>query len=107
MNLNLLFGSRLPFGPPNSTLYRNAFRIPPYRRVDIGFSKVLISEEKKYESRIAKNIKSAWITLEIFNLLGTNNTISYMWISDIYNRKYAIPNYLTSRRLNLKMVIYL
>lgn len=107
MNLNLLFGSRLPFGPPNSVQYRNAFRIPPYRRVDIGFSKVLISEEKKYESRIAKNIKSAWITLEIFNLLGTNNTISYMWISDIYNRKYAIPNYLTSRRLNLKMVIYL
>ncbi|OFX28341.1 MAG: hypothetical protein A2033_05970 [Bacteroidetes bacterium GWA2_31_9] len=107
MHLNLLFGSRLPFGSPNSVQYRNAFRIPPYRRVDIGFSKVLISEDKKYESKLLKNFKSAWITLEVFNLLGTNNTISYMWISDIYNRKYAIPNYLTSRRLNLKMVIYL
>jgi len=105
MHLNLLFGSRLPFGPPNSVQFRNAFRIPPYRRVDIGFSKVLISEEKKYESKFLSKFNSAWITLEVFNLLGTNNTISYMWISDIYNRKYAIPNYLTSRRLNLKLVL--
>lgn len=104
MQLSLFFGSRLPFGPPNSEEYRSAFRIPPYRRVDIGFSKVLKSDEFESKSKLLNKFKSVWLTTEIFNLLGTNNTISYMWISDIYNRKYAVPNYLTSRRINIKLI---
>jgi hypothetical protein len=45
-------------------------------------------------------LKSLWVSMEVFNLLGTNNTLSYLWISDITNRQYAVPNYLTSRQLN-------
>jgi hypothetical protein len=71
--------------------------------VDIGFSKVLISEEKESAGKLNNIFENLWLTVEIFNLLGTNNTISYMWIADIYNRQYAVPNYLTARRLNIKL----
>ncbi|MBI2966517.1 MAG: TonB-dependent receptor [Bacteroidetes bacterium] len=38
MHLSLLFGTGLPFGPPGSAQYEDTLRIPPYKRVDIGFS---------------------------------------------------------------------
>lgn len=107
MHLNLVFGSGMPFGPPDNTRYRDTLRIPPYRRVDIGFSYMLLGEKKKYvgPKNPLKHFKSIWISLEVFNLLGTNNTLSYLWISDITNRQYAVPNYLTSRRINAKIVM--
>ncbi len=105
MHLCLLFGSRLPFGPPNSERYQDTLRMPPYRRVDIGFSKVLKSESKSLpEHNPFRFFNSIWITLEVFNLLGINNTISYRWITDIRSHQYAVPNYLTSRRLNIKLI---
>ena len=107
MHLNLVFGSGMPFGPPDNTRYRDTLRIPPYRRVDIGFSYMLLGEKKKYvgPKNPLKHFKSIWISLEVFNLLGTNNTLSYLWISDITNRQYAVPNYLTTRRINAKIVM--
>ena len=38
------------------------------------------------------------------NLLQVNNTVSYVWVTDIYGRQYAVPNYLTPRQLNIKLV---
>jgi len=106
MQLNLLFGSGLPFGPPKSERYQHVFRMPPYRRVDIGFSKLIVNDDKTYaESSPMKYVKSIWAGLEIFNLLDTKNTVSYQWISDIRNHQYAVPNFLTSRRLNVKIII--
>lgn len=107
MHLNLVFGTGMPFGPPDYTRYRDTLRIPPYRRVDIGFSYLLLGEKKKFvgPKNPLKYFKSIWISLEVFNLLGTNNTLSYLWISDITNRQYAVPNYLTARRLNAKIVM--
>lgn len=107
MHLNLVFGSGMPFGPPDNTRYRDTLRIPPYRRVDIGFSYMLLGEKKKFvgPKNPLKYFKSIWISLEVFNLLGTNNTLSYLWISDITNRQYAVPNYLTTRRVNAKIVM--
>ncbi|MGY8953034.1 MAG: TonB-dependent receptor, partial [Flavobacteriales bacterium] len=79
-------------------------RMPAYRRVDIGFSYDLLEETRKRNSEsMFRHIKNAWISLEVFNMLGINNTISYLWIRDINNRVYGIPNYLTNRRLNLKI----
>jgi CarboxypepD_reg-like domain/TonB-dependent Receptor Plug Domain len=103
MHLNLLFGSGLPFGPPNSERYLAVNRMPSYRRVDIGFSKE-ISGAKSKSNFVSTYFKSIWITAEIFNLLGVNNTISHIWVTDISNRQYAVPNSLTSRRLNLKII---
>lgn len=48
-------------------------------------------------------MKSLTLSLEVFNLLGINNTVSYLWIKDVTNRMYAVPNYLTNRLLNLRL----
>ena len=41
--------------------------------------------------------------LEVFNMLGINNTINHNWIQDVNGRYYAVPNFLTGRRVNLKV----
>ena len=106
MSMTLFYGSRLPFGPPNGNRYMDTFRMPPYRRVDVGFSKSLINTENGISQNGKKNkIKDVWIGLELYNLFDINNTISYVWISDIKNQMYAVPNYLTGRRINLKVAV--
>ncbi|MFA6125908.1 MAG: TonB-dependent receptor [Bacteroidales bacterium] len=102
-HLNLLFGTGLPFGPPGNQELKSSLRVPPYRRVDIGFSKILIDGNKRSTNRYLKNFKSLWLSLEIFNLLDINNTVSHIWIYDITNRQYSVPNYLTGRRFNVKL----
>jgi hypothetical protein len=78
--------------------------MPAYRRVDIGFSaKIFDGKNVKYKKSWKKNVNTIWATLEIFNLLGVTNTISYTWVKDVYNTTYAVPNYLTARRVNFKL----
>jgi hypothetical protein len=106
MQLVLLFGTALPFGPPGDDRYKDVLRTPTYRRVDIGFSKQLIGDEvkKKPTGKVLRGIESLWISLEVFNLLQVSNVASYTWITDVSNaRKYAVPNYLTGRQLNLRV----
>ncbi len=104
VNLHFVYATGLPFGPPTHERYKDLERMPAYRRVDIGFSYDLLKETRKRNSEsMFRHIKNAWISLEVFNMLGINNTISYLWIRDINNRVYGIPNYLTNRRLNLKI----
>ncbi|PKP53329.1 MAG: TonB-dependent receptor [Bacteroidetes bacterium HGW-Bacteroidetes-1] len=106
VHLKLLFGSRLPFGPPNTERYQQTRRMPEYRRVDIGFSKQLIIEgSNKSQNAVLQHIKNMWVSLEVFNLLQINNTISYIWVKDVNNIQYGVPNYLTPRQLNLKFVV--
>jgi len=107
--MSLHYGSGLPTSPPENETNENFFRMPPYRRVDIGLSKVLKDENATIGDKgLFKNFKTAWVSLEIFNLLGINNTISYTWITTVNNmngmvNQFAVPNYLTSRRINLKL----
>lgn len=106
VHLNLVFGTGLPVGPPDLNRFRDTLRIPPYRRVDIGFSALLLNGRKdKYNERFASKFKAIWFSVEVFNLLGVSNTISYSWLKDNYNTVYAVPNYLTSRRLNAKLQV--
>ena len=106
MSLTLFYGSRLPFGPPQWERYMDVFRMPPYRRADVGFSKILIDEKKPGLKRKGHfGIKDAWIGLELFNMFDINNTVSYYWITDIDNAMHAVPNYLTGRRINLKLSV--
>jgi hypothetical protein len=107
-NLTLIFGSGLPFGPPDSPLYKRTYRYPPYRRVDLGFSKLLIGEKTKFkEKNPLRYIDNAWISLEVFNLFQISNTVSYIWVTDVNGRQYAVPNYLTPRTINLKLIVEL
>ena len=107
MYLNLVYGSGFPFGPPDHNRYGDTLNMPSYRRVDIGFLKVIVDENTKKENKLGwkKYFSSAQIGLEVFNLLDINNTISYLWLQDITGRTWAVPNYLTSRRLNLRFLM--
>ena len=105
MHLNMIYGSGLPFGPPKSEKFEDILRIPDYRRVDIGFSAILKSEGKKSKIKFLNFLESAWISAEVFNLLDINNTVSYLWVTDVSSRQYAVPNYLTSRQLNFKLLL--
>ena len=105
MHLTLLFGSGLPFGPPGNDRYKDKLKMPPYRRVDIGFSKQILGGNSRWNPhrKLWNACSSIWISAEVFNLLQVSNTVSYTWITDITNRQYAVPNYLTSRQLNVRL----
>ena len=107
MPLNLIYGTGLPFGPPESEKHQDILRIPDYRRVDIGFSAVLKNENKFGNIKWLNYFKSIWLSAEVFNLIDIDNTVSYLWVSDVNGRQYAVPNYLTSRQLNFKLIINL
>jgi hypothetical protein len=103
MYLNLVVGTGLPFGPPNNLANRAALKAPPYRRVDIGFSKVIsLGDKTKW---LGKRFETIWLGLEILNLIGAENTISYTWIKDVYDVQYAVPNTLSTRFLNLRVQV--
>ncbi len=98
--VSLYFGTGLPFGPPSFDRYKDVLRTPTYRRVDIGFSRELFDRRNAVPGG-----STGFISLEIFNILGIRNTINHTWIEDVNGRLYAIPNYLTNRRVNLKIGI--
>ena len=104
MHLNLVYGSGLPFGPPKGERYQDILRIPSYRRVDIGFS-VNLKSKQLSKAKWLNVFDKIWFSAEVFNLLDINNTVSYIWISDITGRQYAVPNYMTSRQLNGKLIL--
>tara|TARA_B100001250_G_scaffold29687_1_gene24433 strand:+ start:5697 stop:8132 length:2436 start_codon:yes stop_codon:yes gene_type:complete len=103
MQLSLTYGTGLPFGPPNSERFEQISRIPSYKRLDIGFSRLIKKDKKTTKSRLINYFKSIWASIEVFNLIGIQNTSSYIWVSDAANNYYAVPNYLTGRLLNLKL----
>ncbi len=106
MQLSLMFGSALPFGPPGDERYNDILRTPTYRRVDLGFSKQIIGEDipRSQKKNFSSHLQSLWIGLEVFNLLQVSNVASYTWVTDVSNaNQYAVPNYLTGRQLNLRI----
>ena len=104
MNLTLIYGSGLPFGPPDAPRAQQTLRMPAYRRVDIGLTKQLITPQTKFSAKNPfRGFNNMWVALEIFNLLQISNTVSYLWVTDINNNPYAVPNYLTPRTVNLKI----
>ncbi|MBV6440752.1 MAG: TonB-dependent receptor [Haliscomenobacteraceae bacterium CHB4] len=106
MQLNFTIGTGLPFGiPDNNVIYRNPYRFANYYRVDIGFGfqlwkKDWLSRKPHHFLRFTRN---TWASLEVFNLLAVANEASNTWIKAITNVQYAIPNYLTGRRVNLRV----
>jgi hypothetical protein len=106
MNLNLIYGSGLPYGPPTHKKYQQVLSMRPYRRVDIGTAFIIKDENKTYTTKNAlRHIKGLWINLDVFNVLGLNNEVSITWIKDISNQLYPVPNNLSARLLNFKVSI--
>jgi len=104
MSLKVVWADGLPFGPPDSDKSFATLRMPPYRRVDIGLSRILVGgEDKIMEAGLLRNFKNIWIGVDCFNLLDIRNVNSYYWVTDINNSQWAVPNYLTGRQFNIRL----
>lgn len=104
--MNFLYGSNMPYNIPRSIKYRNGLVIDPYIRIDLGFSALLVDSERSARRSHSpfRNFENIWLSLEVFNLIDRDNTISYMLIKDFSNTVFALPNRLTPRLVNLKLV---
>jgi hypothetical protein len=49
-------------------------------------------------------VKNIIFRLEVLNVLEADNTISYQWIEDVNGNNLAIPNSLSARYFNLKIM---
>lgn len=106
MHMNLIYGSGLPFGVKDDNLvFRNTFRYKAYQRVDLGFSWLVFDREKQKKGGMFSWTRNVWMSLEVFNLLGIENVASNTWIKSVFEQQYAIPNNLTSRRVNFRFKI--
>jgi hypothetical protein len=104
-HVNFVYGSGMRTGFPRDFLQRTVIRYPGYNRVDIGFSK-MIRYRTSDQLRDKKHaISQLWATLEVFNLFGRSNTVSYEWVKDLENYWFAIPQYLSARLLNVRLVM--
>lgn len=106
MNMNFTVGTGLPFGIlQNNVVARNTYRYSPYHRIDIGFSYLLWDENRRARGGRSpfKFSRRAWMSLEVFNLLQVANAASNTWVKTTQNQYFAVPNYLTSRRINLRL----
>ncbi|MBC7125087.1 MAG: carboxypeptidase-like regulatory domain-containing protein [Bacteroidales bacterium] len=104
VNLTGVYGSGLPM-LDSSVPDQKSFRMPSYKRIDVGFTKSFIDNGK----RLVRNLKVANLSVgvDIFNLFNFNNTVSYLWVQTVANQegnsyRFAVPNYLTSRRVNVR-----
>ena len=105
VHLNAIYGSNMSYNIPGSVKYRNGLIIPAYIRVDMGFSALLLSEKSVRRSHSPfRKFENIWASLEVFNLINRENTISFQLIKDFSNTVYALPNRLTPRLINLKIV---
>ena len=100
MTLRLAYADGLPFGPPHSGIERMQFRAPAYKRADIGLS-YLLARGKENGSWY----RNLWLAADCLNLLGISNVNSYYWVTDVTNNQFAVPNYLTGRRFNVRFTI--
>lgn len=97
MTLRLAFADGLPFGAPHRGLEVVQFRAPAYKRADIGMSYRVIKK--------GKGIKNLWLGIDCLNLFGISNVNSYYWVTDVTNKQWAVPNYLTGRQINGKIKV--
>ncbi len=99
MTLRLSYADGLPFGAPHRGLDSQSFRAPAYKRADIGMSYLALHNFKA--------IKNIWLGVDCLNLFGISNVNSYYWVTDVSNRQWAVPNYLTGRQINGKIIVEL
>lgn len=106
MSLQGTYADGLPFGPPHTGREKHLFNAPAYKRVDIGMSyRLLNNEENIYRTGIRRYLRNVWLGIDAFNLLDINNVNSYYWVRDINNNNYAVPNYLTGRQINFRVLV--
>ena len=101
MTLRLAYADGLPFGAPHRGIEQQSFRAPAYKRADIGMAWLAY----KNVQRSTFHLQRLWIGLDCLNLFGISNVNSYYWVTDVTNRQWAVPNYLTGRQINGKITV--
>jgi hypothetical protein len=105
VHLMVIYGTGLPYSGPSYSRPADVYSLGAYRRVDVGFSRVIIRKNKN-----TFGIKTIWLTAEILNLLDAKNKVSYDWMRTVESSEgvdaiFAIPNYLTGRSFNAKVTV--
>jgi hypothetical protein len=106
-HINIAFVTGIPTISSFNDRYDQYHRLPAYRRVDMGITKLIKGPDSNVPGvKLLKYFNEVYTGVEIFNLMDINNTISYLWIKTVNNlsgdmRTFAVPNYLTGRSLNL------
>ncbi len=106
--LNLVYTTGVPGGSPNNAdpyIFQN--RLRDYRRADLGISYIFADENNPNpKGHWLHKFKALNMGFEIFNLFNNQNSITNTWVRDVETQHLvAIPNFLTSRVLNLKFSI--
>lgn len=106
MYLNLVYSTGVPGGSPSFAdpyLFQN--RLRDYRRADLGISYIFVDKDKTYSrDHWLRSFKELSVGFEIFNLFNNQNSITNTWVRDVDSKnQFAVPNFLTSRVLNLRL----
>lgn len=103
--VNVVYGTGLPFSPPNQPDLRGTNALETsYKRVDLGFSKVISLKSEASPRAHFYTFESLWLGLEILNVLGANNVAGYSYLQDVNGVTYSVPSYLSQRLVNLRMI---
>ncbi len=105
VNLKGVLSGGTPFTAPRKGYEDGYYNIPAYKRVDLGFSYQLAGGVDAIMDRgFLRHLKNVWLGVDIFNLFDMKNVSSYFWITDVDGYSHAIPNYLTGRQLNIRII---
>jgi len=104
--VNLVYNTGVPGGSPNNAdPYDFQTRLPDYRRSDIGISYIFAERNKRFpKGHWLHPFKELSAGLELFNMFDNQNSITNTWVRDVdTQQQFAVPNFLTSRALNLRV----
>lgn len=105
MYLNLVYNTGLPGGSPSyADPYEFQNRLRDYKRADLGISHIFVDADRRYaEDHWLHRFKELVVGVEIYNLFNNQNAITNTWVRDADSKQqFAVPNFMTSRVLNLK-----
>lgn len=104
--INLVYNTGVPGGSPNNAdPYNFQNRLRDYRRADLGISYIFVDNQNQHrKGHWLSRFKNFNVGFEIFNLFNNQNSITNTWVRDVETQnQFAVPNFLTSRILNLKL----
>lgn len=104
--LNLVYNTGLPGGSPSyADPYAYQLQLNDYRRADAGFSYVFKDQSLKSSKKWLNPFNEFSLGLEIYNLFNNQNSITNTWVRDVYTKsQYGIPNFMTTRVFNVKLI---
>lgn len=104
--LNLVYNTGVPGGSPNNAdPYDFQNRLRDYRRADMGISYIFADSRNQYpKGHWLHRFKELSAGFEIFNMFNNQNSITNTWVRDVDTQaQFAVPNFLTSRILNIRL----